>query len=43
MRMIASTVEALITACVFVITGYTIGRLAEKHKAMKGAKDEQSE
>ncbi len=40
--LIASTVEALITACVFVVTGYTIGRLAGKHKALKGEKDEQA-
>lgn len=37
--LIASTVEALITASVFVVTGYTIGRLAGKHRALKGEID----
>lgn len=38
--LIASTVEALITASVFVVTGYTLGRLAGKHRALKGGDDE---
>lgn len=38
--LIASTVEALITASVFVVTGYTVGRLAEKHRKLRDGGDE---
>lgn len=38
--LISLTLESLITACVFVVTGYTAGRLAEKHRALKGGSDD---
>jgi len=41
--LIATTVEALVTACVFVVTGYTVGRLAQNHKSLKGGDDGKSE
>lgn len=34
--LISRTLESLITACVFVVTGYTAGRLVEKHRALTG-------
>lgn len=33
--LIAGVVEALITASVFVITGYTLGRVAQRHNALR--------
>jgi len=33
----------LVWACVSVILGYTVGRLAGKHRALKGEKDEKSQ
>ncbi len=40
--LIASTVDALITACVFLVLGYTAGRVVGKHRALKGRNDDQS-
>jgi multisubunit Na+/H+ antiporter MnhB subunit len=41
--LLATTIEALITASVVTITGYTMGRLAEKHRALKGGQDDDSQ
>ena len=37
--LIATTLDALITACIVTTTGFTIGKLAEKSKMMKGKDD----
>ena len=39
--LIANTVASLVAACVFVVTGYTAGRLVEKHRALKGEQQDE--